>query len=111
MKSLFFAALMLLCSVPAFAQGQEVGERDALSFSRLSVALGTGYEWVEAGGSVPAPRIKHEWVIGTYAAYNLTSGGKSGAGRTSAIGSIQWPVDTKLLRYQVGIRITIFRGK
>ena len=109
MKLLLALGLLLLAGT-AFADELVVGERDALSISRLSLGAGAAYEWVTANGAVATPAIRHEWVARVAGAYNLTRG-SNGIGRTSLIASVQWPTDTKLLRTQVGVMVTLFTGR
>jgi len=112
MRPLIALLLTLAAFVPNLARASEtvVGDRPAVSISRFSLAAGAGYEWVSAAGDEPAPTPLHEWVVGIYGAYNLFSV-PEGPGRTSLIGSIAYPVDSKLVRSQIGIRISIFTGK
>jgi hypothetical protein len=111
MKMLGVTLFTLMLATTSYAATQTVGERNALSISRLSLAAGAGYEWTSSSGVQTVPyRPKKEWVIGLFSAYNLTPG-VSGYGRTSVIASIQYPTDTKLTRTQVGVRVTLFQGE
>jgi len=109
-KVLITLFLLMLASSSSYAAEVPVGERSAISISRLALAAGAGYEFVSASGDTPAARPKHEWIVGLYGSYNLTPG-INGYGRTSIVGSVQYPVDTKLTRSQIGVRVTLFQGR
>lgn len=72
--------------------------------SRASLAVGADYAFYQKTGSQPLPSFKKEFEVGIYGAYNLVP-------KLSLVSSAQLGVDNLLVKWKLGARYVIFRGK
>lgn len=94
-------------TVSAVAEAQVSVDRPLVSVSRLSTAVGVNYVWYSGMGEESVPAFGKEFEVGFYAAYNLTS---SPMPHLSLIGSSEYPLDTKVLKTRIGLRLGLFAG-
>jgi hypothetical protein len=100
MKALAALAALLLCASVAQAQ---VTDKPLFSKDRASLAVGLDYAaFSNTAKVVTTP--KAEWETALYGAYVLTP-------RFTLAGSAAYLTDSKLVKYRVGLRAVIFRGR
>ena len=101
MKRIILAALLLCLALPVFAQTADV---PALSFKRASLAAGVDYAMWSNPQQVPATAFKKEWEASLFAAYVLTP-------RFTLTGSGAYLLDSRLIRWRVGVRTVLWKGR
>lgn len=100
----FLVALFLMCAVAGLASTASAAEKPILDKSRASLALGLDYAFYQKVGSEPLPEFKKAWEPGIFGAYVLTP-------HLTLTGSGAYDVDNKFMRWKVGVRTVLWRGK
>ena len=103
MKRIILAALLLTFAVAASAQ-TTTPDVPLFSLKRASLAAGVDYALWSNPQNVPATAFKKEWEASLFAAYVLTP-------RFTLTGSSAWLTDSRLIRWRVGVRTVIWRGR
>ena len=103
MRRILFAALLLAFAVVAQAQ-TTVTDKPLFSKDRASLAAGLDYAFWSNPTGAPSTAFKKEWEASLYAAYVLTP-------RFTIASSAAYLTDSKLVRYRVGIRTVIWKGR
>lgn len=101
------AVLFLACLVvPSLAHA--ANDVPLISAQRLAVGAGVNREWTP---NSQFDLIKQEWTAGIYGAYALTaSTSESRIPRLSLVGSSVFGMDTKVSRWSLGLRVTLWDG-
>ena len=100
MKKILFA----LAAVAAMAGVAHSAEQPLLSKDRASLALGLDYAAYQKVGSEALPSFKKAWEPCVLGAYVLTP-------HLTLTGSGAYDVDNRWMRWKVGIRTVLWRGK
>lgn len=96
--------LMALVAVAAFSAVAHGAEQPLLSKDRASLALGLDYASYTQQGVQPLPLFKKAWEPGVFGAYVLTP-------HATLTGSGCYDVDNKWMRWKVGVRMVLWRGR
>lgn len=88
----------------ALAGVAQASEQPLLSKDRASLAVGLDYAWYQKAGSEPLPQFKKAWEPGLFGAYVLTP-------HVTLTGSGAYDLDNKFVRWKVGVRTVLWRGK
>ena len=94
-------AVALAC---ALAGQSQAAEQPLLSKDRASLAVGLDYAWYQKAGAEPLPSFKKAWEPGLFGAYVLTP-------HVTLTGSGAYDLDNKFVRWKVGVRTVLWRGK
>ena len=100
MKRLMLAVLLLTFAGLAHAQA----DVPLLSLKRASFAVGVDYALWSNPEGVIATSFKKEWEVAAFAAYVLTP-------RFTLTGSSAWLTDSRLIRWKVGVRTVLWKGR
>ena len=100
MKKVLLAVVALM----ALAGVAKAAEQPLFSKDRASLALGLDYAAYQKVGDEPLPSFKKAWEPGIFGAYVLTP-------HLTLTGSGAYDVDNKWMRWKVGIRTVLWRGK
>ena len=100
MKKVLLAVVALM----ALAGVAQAGEQPLFSKDRASLALGLDYAAYQKVGDEPLPQFKKAWEPGIFGAYVLTP-------HLTLTGSGAYDVDNKWMRWKVGIRTVLWKGK
>lgn len=96
------SAILILMAL-AFASVSSAADKPLFSKDRASLAVGLDYaSFSNVAKQVSTP--KAEWETALYGAYVLTP-------RFTAAGSAAYLTDSKLVRYRVGIRAVLWKGR
>lgn len=98
----FLVAVFLMCVAAGAAEAAD--QRPILDKSRASLALGLDYAWYQKAGVEPLPSFKKAWEPGIFGAYVLTP-------HLTLTGSGAYDLDNKWMRWKVGVRTVLWRGK
>ena len=98
----FLVAVFLMCAGAGAASAAD--QRPILDKSRASLALGLDYAWYQKAGAEPLPSFKKAWEPGIFGAYVLTP-------HLTLTGSGAYDLDNKFMRWKVGVRTVLWRGK
>lgn len=98
-----FATLAATLAVTLAAMAQ-ASEQPLLSKDRASLAVGLDYAWYQKAGDEPLPQFKKAWEPGLFGAYVLTP-------HLTLTGSGAYDVDNRFMRWKVGVRTVLWRGK
>lgn len=101
MKRLILAALLLAFATAASAQ---YADKPLLSKDRASLAVGLDYAAWSNPYSGPLTAYRKEWEASVYGAYVLTP-------RFTLAGSASYLVDSRVIRYRIGVRTVIWKGR
>ena len=82
----------------------KAGEQPLFSKDRASLALGLDYAAYQQVGDEPLPQFKKAWEPCVLGAYVLTP-------HLTLTGSGAYDVDNKWMRWKVGIRTVLWKGK
>lgn len=99
MKILNLVLLLVCLATVASAETKPLFSKD-----RASLAAGVDYSFYNKAGVEPVPSFKKEFEAGLFGAYNLTP-------QLSLTASAGYGFDNKFVRYKVGLRTVIWRGK
>lgn len=102
--SIFLVAVFLTCAAAGLASPAGAAEKPLLSVDRASLALGLDYAWYQKAGVEPLPQFKKAWEPGLFGAYVLTP-------HLTLTGSGAYDLDNKWMRWKVGVRTVLWRGK
>lgn len=94
-------AAVFLTVAAAVAQAED---KPLFSLDRASLAVGMDYAWYQAAGDEPVPTFSKAWEPGLFGAYVLTP-------HLTLTGSGRYDLDNKLVRWKVGVRAVIWRGR
>ena len=100
MKKLILAVI----AVAAFAGVAHGAEQPLFSKDRASLALGLDYAAYQQVGDEPLPQFKKAWEPCVLGAYVLTP-------HLTLTGSGAYDVDNRWMRWKVGIRTVLWKGK
>ena len=100
MKKVLVAVVALM----ALAGVAQAAEQPLFSKDRASLALGLDYAAYQKVGDEPLPQFKKAWEPCVLGAYVLTP-------HLTLTGSGAYDVDNKWMRWKVGIRTVLWRGK
>ena len=100
MKKVLLAVVALM----ALAGVAQAAEQPLFSKDRASLALGLDYAAYQQVGDEPLPQFKKAWEPGIFGAYVLTP-------HLTLTGSGAYDVDNKWMRWKVGIRTVLWKGK
>ena len=98
----FLVAVFLMCVAAGAASAAD--QRPILDVSRASLAVGLDYAWYQKAGDEPLPAFKKAWEPGLFGAYVLTP-------HLTLTGSGAYDLDNKWMRWKVGVRTVLWRGK
>ena len=98
------AVVAALVAVAAFSGVARAAEQPLFSKDRASLALGLDYAAYQKVGDEPLPQFKKAWEPVVLGAYVLTP-------HLTLTGSGAYDVDNKWMRWKVGIRTVLWRGK
>ena len=100
MKKVLLAVVALM----ALAGVAQAAEQPLFSKDRASLALGLDYAAYQQVGDEPLPQFKKAWEPCVLGAYVLTP-------HLTLTGSGAYDVDNKWMRWKVGIRTVLWKGK
>ena len=98
------SAVVTAFAVAAFSGVAHSAEQPLFSKDRASLALGLDYAAYQKVGSEPLPQFKKAWEPGLFGAYVLTP-------HLTLVGSGAYDVDNRWMRWKVGIRTVLWKGK
>jgi hypothetical protein len=100
-KVLFILTLLALTAPECHAAD---AQHPLFDVTRASLAAGVDYAGYQQQGQQPLPDFKKAFEVGLYGAYVLTP-------HVTLTGSGAWDVDNKWIRWRVGVRTVLWKGR
>ena len=102
-KVLFILTLLVIFAPKCHAQAA-APQHPLFDVTRASLAAGVDYAGYQQQGAQPLPDFKKAFEVGLYGAYVLTP-------HVTLTGSGAWDVDNKWVRWKVGVRTVLWKGR
>ena len=97
------AGLLMLAAL-AMCNPAHAAEQPLLSITRASLAVGVDYASYQNQGDQRLPNFVKEFEPGIFGAYVLTP-------HATLVGSGCYGLDNKIIRWKVGVRAVLWRGR